>query len=634
MINVTPQDIEYAQQILLGEGDSFDDERITFITNFETIDLQAVPGSGKTTTLLAKLIAMSRHLPLPSNQGILVLSHTNTAVDEIKERIGDHCPTLFKHPHFIGTIQSFVDKFLCVPAYVKQYERRPSHIDSGMYNSFHERSPIPRRYLSRYTYSLGKLFYGARLAQDNTLIYGDGTPYTKFKTATPTHQKILELKQDIRSSGVLSFDEAYTLGAKYLQDYPQIKRILQKRFMYVFVDEMQDMEELQYQLLDEIFECDECVLQRIGDKNQEIFSLRTKASWTDKEVVLPLSGSHRLTPQTAKCVNQFLTYNRDAYTIDGLRDDGLKPIIFVHTCECDDVLEKVSAHLNKLKEAGSISIDDNSIIKAVAWKKEHEKHTALLNYFPDYNNDTATAYPPRRTIHEYLCECRPQENTYKSRAIVVNQLLAKVLRIEGIKNKKEWYYTSRSFRYHLRQGSSEGYDLYKRTLLSVTRNLLNLEFEEAKTTIQAYLKPFLSAFNHTTCSRALTTFLDSSTTSAPVATHHAPEAAQVTPNVVNYDGFDIGIGTVHSVKGQTHDVTIYLESFMSKYECDKACDQILGKSLTTAQSKKVTTVNTLKMLYVGLSRPKQLACYVIQKDRFDKHLAGEINTTTWEIVDL
>ena len=120
-INITDEDITYSENILLKEGDVFDEERRAFIKNINTLDLQAVPGSGKTTVLLAKLLILERYLPLKKNKGILVLSHTNVAVDEITERIGKYCPRLFSSPNFIGTIQSFVDKFLAIPYYNTDY---------------------------------------------------------------------------------------------------------------------------------------------------------------------------------------------------------------------------------------------------------------------------------------------------------------------------------------------------------------------------------------------------------------------------------------------------------------------------------------------------------------------------------
>ena len=119
VISITDEDIEYAESILLKAGQKFDDERVEFLKDLNTLDLQAVPGSGKTTVLLAKLLIFERYMPFKNGSGVLVISHTNAAIDEIKSRIGAYCPKLFSYPNFIGTIQSFVNEFLAKP-YFKQ----------------------------------------------------------------------------------------------------------------------------------------------------------------------------------------------------------------------------------------------------------------------------------------------------------------------------------------------------------------------------------------------------------------------------------------------------------------------------------------------------------------------------------
>ena len=60
---ITNFDIRYAELVLIGKPKAFDRERKDFIKNLDTIDLQAVPGSGKTTALLAKLLLLEKHLP-------------------------------------------------------------------------------------------------------------------------------------------------------------------------------------------------------------------------------------------------------------------------------------------------------------------------------------------------------------------------------------------------------------------------------------------------------------------------------------------------------------------------------------------------------------------------------------------
>jgi hypothetical protein len=138
-IEITDDDIVYSEKLLLPESGRFDDERRIFIKNLETLDLQAVPGSGKTTVLLAKLLILEHHLPFDDGSGILVLSHTNVAVDKIKSKIERHCPKLFSYPNFVGTIQSFVDKFLAIPYYTQKFKRRPYRIDNEIYDEVTEK---------------------------------------------------------------------------------------------------------------------------------------------------------------------------------------------------------------------------------------------------------------------------------------------------------------------------------------------------------------------------------------------------------------------------------------------------------------------------------------------------------------
>ena len=82
---IDDQLIDSIEHVFLPQGASFDDERRDFIKNISSCDLLAVPGSGKTTALLAKLACIV--MANADNAGILVLSHTNTAVDEIKDKL-------------------------------------------------------------------------------------------------------------------------------------------------------------------------------------------------------------------------------------------------------------------------------------------------------------------------------------------------------------------------------------------------------------------------------------------------------------------------------------------------------------------------------------------------------------------
>lgn len=89
------REIKYAHDILLGELPDFDEEKINIIKCNESKDIKACPGSGKTTTLLAKLVILAKRMPLSNGKGICVLTHTNVAIDEIKSKLNSQAEVLF-----------------------------------------------------------------------------------------------------------------------------------------------------------------------------------------------------------------------------------------------------------------------------------------------------------------------------------------------------------------------------------------------------------------------------------------------------------------------------------------------------------------------------------------------------------
>jgi hypothetical protein len=137
---ITKEEIEYAEKILLPEGQSFDeDERRKIIREVKSCCVEACPGSGKTTVLIAKLIILANRMPLKNNKGICVLTHTNVAIEEIKKKLGAKSDVLFKYPNYFGTLQSFIDKYLAIPCYKEKYKRNIEMIDDAYVDAIYSK---------------------------------------------------------------------------------------------------------------------------------------------------------------------------------------------------------------------------------------------------------------------------------------------------------------------------------------------------------------------------------------------------------------------------------------------------------------------------------------------------------------
>ena len=87
---------------------------------------EACPGAGKTRAIVARYLRRTDEEP---RKGIALLSFTNAAIDEVRRRCGDR-PDALTAPHFVGTFDGFINRFITRPLYVHHYGKTPRFIES------------------------------------------------------------------------------------------------------------------------------------------------------------------------------------------------------------------------------------------------------------------------------------------------------------------------------------------------------------------------------------------------------------------------------------------------------------------------------------------------------------------------
>ena len=148
---ITEEDLNEAYEILFNEKGIFDNEKKKIIQSLESCYVEASPGSGKTTTLVAKLIILAKKLKKYNyNKGICILTHTNVGIDIIREKLGSKGDVLFKYPNFVGTLQSFIDNYLAIPYFKLKYKKKIEIIDNDLVNNYYLRCLTEHRRLSYY----------------------------------------------------------------------------------------------------------------------------------------------------------------------------------------------------------------------------------------------------------------------------------------------------------------------------------------------------------------------------------------------------------------------------------------------------------------------------------------------------
>lgn len=105
-------------------------EQEEIVSRGGSVYVRACPGAGKTRTLVARAIRYAS--ALPPAQGVALLSFTNAAADEFKERlVRAGALRLLVAPHFVGTIDSFLGRFVVTPRGNPFAPSRPiQHVDN------------------------------------------------------------------------------------------------------------------------------------------------------------------------------------------------------------------------------------------------------------------------------------------------------------------------------------------------------------------------------------------------------------------------------------------------------------------------------------------------------------------------
>lgn len=712
----TEEEIKIAHDILLKGNKAFDYQRIDVIKEDSSCYVQACPGSGKTTALLAKLIILANKMPQPDGKGVCVLTHTNVAIDEIKARIGQKANILFNYPNFFGTIQTFLHKYVTAAALHYFYGSQIAYVDDDIAKFV----LLKKFYKLPYNNKLRSLVFNRAVAKEypidgNTISALGGVDFLTSRNVIKikgknkdkyyfqlkvydtsdftenqkslidsirknflkneerdiilsfrvdwsnnkvliNHQPIniesdsgceyVRIKEEMFKEGILSFDDAYDLAFRYIQENGlDFRKISKNRFKYLFIDEVQDCDKKQIELINKIFDDEKVIAQRFGDYCQAIYDRENQNGEPNKDLrdenVLYIHDSNRFGEEIAKplrslCIedNSLLVGNNDIPSV--------KPIIITYN-DPISVLPKYveilsSTLIPEMNNLSVLEIANNERkedplhrlnVKACGWvgkKGANDKKRFLESYFPPFEKYNVKDKIESNSFNTFLMN-RPNSSAKDYAASIINGIL-KYLDLCDIKNGNRRY-TRTSLLEFLSTKSIDQKECFLSNVMSWALLLVqknNFEtIEGIKKTIYLYIKEILfPLFGIESSSESDTFFLASIEESTSNAVVNKG-------NIFHSDCIDIEVATVHSVKGETHASTLYLETYYNKrHESERLAEQFKG---ITYMGANVDTLKNLKVAYVGMSRARYLLCVAIQKDRFDKIDCPELREI-WNVIEI
>lgn len=208
----------------------------TVIDHKDECYVEACPGAGKTQTLVRRVISVSGILGL--RQGIAVLSFTNSAVEEFKEKYSSETSSsLLSFPHFVGTFDAFLNHFILMPFGIPGCTDRPTIVDrwEGIMVS-HGRPgvaapPIPLHHFDGET--------GLLAANRHNLL-------TAAQAKVRSHYEAAAKRRldGLRRKAMLAATAARKAAIEFLKESPARAKALGEaisaRFVEIIVDEAQD----------------------------------------------------------------------------------------------------------------------------------------------------------------------------------------------------------------------------------------------------------------------------------------------------------------------------------------------------------------------------------------------------------
>jgi len=633
ILELTDQDIRRAESLFFPEGGSFADqnnERYRFIKCLDkSIHLRACPGSGKTTALLAKLYLLSEKMPFENNRGICCLTHTNVAIDIIKKRLGDKADRLFRYPNFFGTIQSFVDRYLGIPAFIRIFGHRPKYVNDEMVEAklSQFKGELNRDRWIRLQMKNKKrqdsvefVINEIRLSFEgnNKIIFKNRKGDTLLKDEkSPAYELIKNIRiENILKEGYLTYDDAYTLANAYIRDYSDtLRKAFSSRFKYVFVDEAQDTSKTQVSIIESLFN-DSVIIQWIGDANQAILndSSDMAEGWEPQESgkyeLLEVKDSRRISQPIANLLKTVAVHPYDE--LKGTNID-IKPIIILYRTEnITKVLERFVEIVSE-RNLDKIARESGNPIKAVGWVGKNESRLSIKEYFPEYNKVTTIKRKPYfKNLFTMLCFA-PSMSPKEFKDSFFDCIL-EVLYLSGIKNGGK-YHSKTSF-VRLLKDKDENFLLKFQSKLAkwyveIRNKILNNDvdgFNSLFSRIESYLLGLLTNQLKLKINQQSRTYLSEKNINGI-----SPQQVR-NKNIYRsskYSNIEVEVGTVHSVKGETHTATLYLETmYYGKRCCEYLIDKMIG-----GQNKKIGVHESraLRIAHVAFSRPTHLLCIAFDK---------------------
>lgn len=313
----------------------------------------AGPGTGKTTVLTERIIYLLEHQKIPEER-IHAFTFTNKATREMENRISKR----LNRSHSIG-----VSNF---HSFTFQYLKEFLSSNITVVTDTEKKLILENLILERKFNDLNIKDIFIEISRiKNNLFLNEPLLSKRLKII----QIYYAYEEHLKINHKIDFDGMNLLFLNLLKTDDNFKEIIQSSYDYILVDEVQDINWIQYEILKIITEKN-LQLFLVGDPNQSIYSFRGSDISILNEFIneydvqiLHLTINHRSTQKLVDSANMLISHNTNQFhlPLTSMHEEGIEPI-FKNIRYATSAAEYVAGIIKKKMEDSNYHYKDFLIV--------------------------------------------------------------------------------------------------------------------------------------------------------------------------------------------------------------------------------------------------------------------------------
>lgn len=329
--------------------------------------LTACPGSGKTTSIVKKLLTVSHYCEehYGKHTGFACLSFTNKACAELKQKYMELHDERLVFPNEVLTIDSFIMQYVVLPFWYlcDACKKKPIVVnEASILDRIYYNNILINNKWQQYPIMALRTFASLMHRKNPSLISKDKAGF-KWNHKTITDENEIAYCTAAFTyrleKGFITSSDALWIACDILDHHQDVAKALVARFPYIIVDEAQDNSELHFEFFKLLKRAGLQNIEFVGDICQSIYgfnnakpellqSMMAEGVWN----VLPLSECRRSNQRIINLYSKLKSSDVPTITSHDVEDKGIPIVVYKYD---DGNVRDVIRDFNKICKDNKLS---------------------------------------------------------------------------------------------------------------------------------------------------------------------------------------------------------------------------------------------------------------------------------------